>query len=217
MSIHAELQKCWEFLGRCIGKVDALEAAVRAIEEPAPVVGRDTPFFIQQSVHFSPFDWEEKIIPITVDAQRKTKITRLTAAVTVQFDSEYESGILNQVPLAMKASPYGYVYDRSSFANQQDVDLFDFEWSFTVGSTERRYTDGRGIPRWNARASLGNPESHRQLLFGERHPIVLPPTEMLVFRIRPLLYNMDTTLSYASDNTLFTVHICATAHRVFET
>lgn len=207
MSIHTELQRCWDFLGKMVSKVDVIEGKVSEYERPRMPVGRETPYFIQQTIPFAPFEFQPKELSTILDAERTTKVVRLTANVTFQRTA-------TDARRSMRPSPYGYVRDWSENLNAQDVDLFDFEWSFALGSTDRRYTNGRGIPRWNSRHSLGSPESHRQLLISEKFPLILAPTEMFTFYVKPLLYNMDPQRNYTGNERFF-VTVTATCYRVF--
>lgn len=212
--IHAELASGWKFLRGCESGLDGFEAKLAQLEKRPMPRGRETPFFIQQRFSFRALDFTAQKAPLVQAAGRTTRIVRLTATALF-FDSRpnFNNG---NAPVPMRPTQAGLVYDNVDISFPfVNTELFDFDWTFSVGSTERRYTNGIGITGRNGRTSLGNNENDKSLLLNEKYPLVLQTNEFLTFEVRPLVYNMNPNRNYAEDDRFF-VDIIGVGYRTFD-
>ena len=81
-TIHKEIAGCWRFLRTCERSRDTFETKLAAAEQRPIPRGRETPFFIQQSFPFAPFDFAPRTAPLVQIAESTARIVRLTAMVT---------------------------------------------------------------------------------------------------------------------------------------
>jgi hypothetical protein len=211
--IHVELQKCWNYLRGCENQLDAFEAKLVELEKPPMPRGRETPFFIQQRFAFRPRDFEPQSAPLVHSAGRTTRVVRLTATA-LWYDSR--AGFVDgNGPVPMRPTPGGLCFDNGDIAFPfVSTELFEFDWTFSLGSTERRYTNGIGISGYNGRTSLGNHENNKSLLFNEKYPLVLQTNEFLTFTVKPLVYNMNPERVFGEDDRFF-VDVQGVAYRTF--
>lgn len=207
--IRAELAQGWQLLQRVLGTLNDVEKKVIESESALePVAGRVTPFFIQKTLAFTPLDTTPRSAPLVQSAQRTTKITSLAYAVT--FDETQAE--INATGPGLVARP------KTTFleATAGTVELFDFEWNYSIGSTDRRYGTGRNLPAgWLSRNSLGNVDSQRELLFSAENPLVLRSHESLEFHARPLHFNLDPDRAYTT-NERFYLHLIGTGYRIYD-
>lgn len=211
--IHVELQKCWHYLRQYENQLDAFEAKLIELEKPLTPRGRETPFFIQQRFAFRPRDFEPQSASLVHSVGRTTHVVRLTATA-LWFDSR--AGYLDGGgPVPMRPTPSGLCFDNGDIVFPfTSTELFEFDWTFSLGATERRYTNGIGISGYNGRTSLGNHENNKSLLFNEKYPLILKPDEFLSFKVKPLVYNMNPERVFEEDDRFF-VDVQGVAYRTF--
>jgi hypothetical protein len=185
-----ELQDAWGTLARVKTRLNGVEKRVRAFLQAPEPAGRLLPYFESAQASFLQGAFEPVPVTLVQTSNRQTKITRLSLDVYIRLNNP-ELQRADVYPL--RPSPTG-MFNRFTglpAATTAGVAMFDFDWTFTLGSTERRYTNGRvetdGL--WNARTSLGNQERDSQLLFSPRNPLVVEASEFLTFWVRPTLYN----------------------------
>jgi len=174
----------WRELGRLANKLDDVEKRVRRVWDPPPAEGRETPFWGRKAFVFDPFDTAPAESPLVQSAGRVTRVTRLT--YSVQHTRNAGEPFFVAVKLPMRSTPRGLV-GTLDYA-------FDFEWTFSIGSTERQYSTSLPRPdgwNWLSRKSLGNPEVGSNLLFNPMHPLTLRTNEFLTFRVRPTFWSRD--------------------------
>lgn len=197
-----KLRDAWDEVSKIGKSLDVLEVRAReALQWPAPK-GRELPYFFSEQIVFEANSLEPISAVLVQPSNRETKITRISLDVFVEFD---DTNLINFgfpnvfTRFAMRPSRAGmYLHFGSTFTNRTtDIALFDFVWSFSLGSTERKYTNGRvqtdGL--WNARHALGNQERDSQLLFSPRNPLIVDASEFLTFSVKPILYNPATVFT----------------------
>lgn len=189
----SKLQDMWKWLSKLDADLDDVEKAVDVELRPRPQKGRVTPFFQTERLRFDYFDYTERSFPLVQSAGRVTRVTRLSYSVSLNITA-LVGGVLQTTFQAMRPTPRGMtMLDNTATGDNETI--FDFEWSLSLGTTERDYVTGlsRNQRRVaSGRRSLGNPENDRQLLFCEKNPLVLETNEFLSFKVKPLLYFVDT-------------------------
>jgi hypothetical protein len=212
--IHAELGECWKFLRGCEQNLDVFENKLVEMERRPTPRGRETPFFLQQRFSFRPLDFEVQQAPLVQSSGRTTRVVRLTA--TVSFQDSRNNFTNGNGPVPLRPTQSGLCWDNADasfpFVN---TELFDFEWTYKMGSTQRSYTNGIGITGRNSRTSLGSSENQKSLLLNEKYPLVLKTNEFLTFELKPLMYNMDPLRNYSEDDRFF-VDVTGVGYRVFD-
>lgn len=204
-----KLSDLWKELSDLGGVLDNVERSVRKLSIRPTPKGRVTPFFATKRFVFQKGDFEMQSSPLISSAGRVTRVTRLTYSVQVELPTSTATGntflapdtfiplemrptargMTRRTPATMSAN-YGSNFGGNDVELAESSSVFDFEWAFSIGSTERRYAQRRDVSNggggvFMSRNSLGNPENDKQLLFSEKHPIVLPTNEFLTFMVRP--------------------------------
>ena len=176
---NKKLAEYWKYIGRASGVLDSIEKKVGELVRPAPAKGRETPFWGSQNLRFDYFDYTPQEASLVHDAYRVTRVVRLSYLVTQDLAA---LGVGNSGESPLRPTPRGLVGAGT---------VFDFDWSLSLGSTERNYTTGLSLNTrtiGSSRTALGNPENQYQLLFNERHPIVLRTNEFLTFKVTPTVF-----------------------------
>lgn len=233
--MRAELKSAWARLGKSIEALDKIQVSVRKAMHPYQNEGRITPFFARQSFVFGQGDLTPQRFSIVHSAGRVTKVTRLSYSVALEglrpFEGENSSPDSEQpaVYTMMRPNPRGMVYLDERIADPAvngylRSGVFDFEWGFSKGSTEREYAQGR-TKNTNkialSRAGLGNPEDDRQLLINEKHPLRLETNEFLTIEVKPTFswanwrLDVGTTDFTVDDEFKFVVNISYGGYRIF--
>lgn len=197
----SKFKDLWQELGGLSNRVDRLESQVRAVWRRPRAKGRETPFFGEKQFVLQPGQTEPQESPLVHSAGSVTRVTRLTYAVRALVT---QSGV--DAYASMRQTPQGMFYTQPTPAPQIG---FDFEWTYTVGSTERKYSTANPSPdgwNWLSRFSFGNPESAGNLLFNPKHPLILTTNQFLTFRIRPIYWlnatnPVSVNISYAGTRT----------------
>jgi hypothetical protein len=176
------LKDYWTDLGRLSNRVDALGRKVHKVWERPEREGRETPFFAEAKFLIQPNTTEQLETPLVHSAGSVTRVTQLSYSV-------YTTVTVGVTPntFSMRSTPRGMVLGRI----EDNSEMFDFEWTYTIGSTERKYSTANPSPdgwNWLSRFSLGNPETAGKLLFNPKHPLILRTNEFLTFRIRPIFW-----------------------------
>jgi len=193
--------------------LDKIERVARKLEQRRPE-GRVTPFFATKRFVFGKSDFVMQSSPLVHDAGRVTRVVRLTYSVHVELPTLDAFAITQNTfaayemrPTARgmtRAAPVGLrnAYDDDDVQVEFASSVFDFEWAFSIGSTERNYAQrignvgaantGNTGGVFMSRNALGNPENDKSLLFSEKHPIVLPTNEFLTFKVRPIFSYLAT-------------------------
>lgn len=233
--MRAELKDAWARLGRSIETLDKIQVAVRKAMQPAQNEGRVTPFFARQSFVFGQGDLTPQRFSIVHSAGRVTRVTRLSYSVAVEGMRSFEGAAAAPdadqpaVYTIMRPNPRGMVYLDERIADPAvngylRSGIFDFEWGFSKGSTERQYAQGRTKNRNQialSRSGLGNPEDDRLLLINEKHPLVLKTNEFLTIEVKPTFSWMNwrldagTTFAAVDDEFKFVVNITYGGYRIF--
>jgi hypothetical protein len=207
------LTQLWDQVRLINRDLDIVGERVRRAIQREPAKGRELPYFLAKRFVFENGDLEQQESPLVQDAQRETKIVRLLYNVTLELE-----GFLGArtVVYPMRVSRTGMWFQ----AGQSDAltAVFDFDWTFKLGSTERRYTNGRVTESalFNSREALGNPESpDSRLLFSNENPLVLRTNEFLTFAVKPTLYNPELDLTALASSWRFVVEIQGIGYRSF--
>lgn len=208
-TVRAELTAGWNALQRILKTLDSVEKRVAEAEQPEIVRGRVTPFYIQHSIAFAPFETSPKHVSLLQSAERTTHVTSLTYAVSYDDGTGAQPDTIGQ---ALVPRPKTLV---RADPTPDKVDIFDFEWNFSLGSSERRYGNGRGTTAWLSRSALGSPTTRGALFFSEKTPLILRPNERFEFHARPLHYNLDPGRAFTGAERFY-LHIVGTALRIFE-
>lgn len=186
------LRDMWRELGGISNRVDRLEGKVRKVWERPKAKGRETPFWGEKSFLFEAGATEPLESPLVQSAGVVTRVTRLTYCcrmLNTQNALVIDDDQLSFV--SMRQTPRGMI----GITNEDGGVLFDFEWTYIVGSTERKYSTALPSPdgwNWLSRLSLSNPESGSNLLFNPQHPLILRTNEFLTFRVRPIVWASNT-------------------------
>jgi len=207
----SKLRDLWKTLGKMDADLDAVETSVDEELRPHPQNGRVTPFLSTERLVFPYFDYTERSFPLVQSAGRVTRVVRLSYSVSLLASA----GLGTATFQAMRPSPRGMVMQNSDGGNNFET-FFDFEWSLHLGTTERDYVTGlsrnqRRIA--SGRRALGNPENDRQLLFNEKHAIVLKTNEFLSFKAKPLMYFVGNTVNF--DRVRVSVDLSYAGYREF--
>jgi hypothetical protein len=207
------LTQLWDQVRLINRDLDVVGERVRKAIQREPAKGRELPYFLAKKFVFEPGDLEQQESPLVQDAQRETKIVRLTYNVAVEVEGV---GGTATVLFPMRVSRTGMWVQ----FGQSDAltGVFDFDWSFKLGSTERRYTNGRVVESepYNSREALGSPESNdSRLLFSNENPLTLRTNEFLTFVVKPTLYNPEFDLTGFGSAWRFIVEIQAVGYRSF--
>jgi hypothetical protein len=211
-----KLRDAWDEVSKIGKNLDVLEVRAReALQWPAPK-GRELPYFFSEQIVFAANSLEPVSAVLVQPSNRETKITRISLDVFVEVNSS-DGATQNRYPL--RPSRAG-MFNRLAGTPTNDttgVALFDFVWTFSLGSTERKYTNGRvqtdGL--WNARQALGNQERDSQLLFSPRNPLIVDASEFLTFSVKPILYNPATSLDVYTDALKYVVAFQCVGTRTF--
>lgn len=206
-SFSPDLRKVWDALKAADAKVNLASERVAKSLAPREPEGRELPFFVEKTFTFPLYDFEPRESPVVMSAGQVTRITRMSYLVWRGP---------NGSPGARSANVAAFFDDFSGgTGNDSSVNMFDFEWSLSIGSTQRRYTNGRGNSGYNSRQSLGNPEALGWLLFSEKNPLKLGTNEFLNFKIRPTLYNMDPNYAAQFGSVVMYVAVKAEGFRTY--
>lgn len=216
MSVREQLRNAWSELTQARKSVDSLELEVRQrVLSPQPK-GRQLPFFESSKIVFEHGETQPITATLVQAANRETRIARINYEVYVDMPAD-SSGLVENIPL--RPTRFG-MWNRTSDTptNATTAFWFDFEWTFALGSTERIYTNGRPTAEglWNSRQGLGNQERDSQLLFSEKHPLIVNTGEFLSFSVKPFLYNPVLSLSsYTSTTPRYVVAFTCVGTRTF--
>lgn len=200
------LDGAWKQLSSCAARLDQLEKKVRAtLERPTPQ-GRETPFYGSQSFTFPLSNFTPVAFPLVHSAGRVTRVVRVSYSVDIEYLADTDPELPGRdTPLVlrqpMRPNPRVMVGAPRVIGNTgRWLALFDFEWNMSVGSTERQYAQARGLDNrlFMARSSLGDPENDRQMLFTEKHPLLLKTNEFLTFTVKPIFNYFDPVGGAAS-------------------
>jgi hypothetical protein len=202
----------WQKLSGFSSALDSIEKKVRNTQRRPQPSGRETPFWATKRFVFDRGDFSPASSPLVHDAGRVTRVNRLTYNAFVVTEGRAGTPP-NQTPSGtfarqvMRPTSRGLTAALPAFSYYDDnipntrrqmgaaVHHFDFEWGLQLGSSQRQYAQrrdnagqagvGHGGPVFMSRNSLGNPENDKQLLFTERHPLVLKTNEFMTFTVRP--------------------------------
>jgi hypothetical protein len=202
------LKEMWRDLAGLQSKVTKLEGKVDAFNRRPPAKGRETPFFGKQQFLFDPFTTQAVEGTLVHDAGRVTRVVRLTYSVYFLTTEDVGGVSGSSTPLPMRATPRGmFILTGNGGAG------FEFEWSFKIGSTDRKYSVGQN--GWLARRSLGNPEVGSCLLFTPRYPLVLDTDQFLNFLVRPTWWSRGGFGAQGNGDERIAVNIEYAAYRTF--
>lgn len=174
------LNELWKSLGKCANQVDTLEKVVESVWERPAAKGREVMFFGEKKFRIPAWDTSPQESPLVHSAGSITRVTRLTYSVEQLVDDVLVGSL---IWLPMRQNP------RMMAGTSKNA--FDFEWTYMVGSSQRKYSTSNPSPdgwNWLSRSALANFESRDSLLFNPKHPLVLETNEFLTFRIRPIYW-----------------------------
>lgn len=195
MKLSAKLKDFWQQLRQCDEALNGVELSVRKQLQPEIPEGRRTYFGATKRFTFQPNEFVPKTFPLVHSAGSVTRVVRLSYEVEVQFAQIFD---VDPVPFWIRnnfrVNPRVLVAEPDGFADRAFM-LFDFEWNYSLGSTQKNYGQQRGndSPPFLSRKSLGNPENNNQLLFSEKNPLVLDTNEFLNITINPIFMFFDTS------------------------
>lgn len=216
MSARAHLKSFWDQLNGINKALDDTEKVVHRELVPPTSEGRRTLFSATKRYTFRPNEFVSKTQTLVHSAGSVTRVVRLNYEVNIEFNTDTVRDLrrrfnLRVDPRVLEANPEG--------VGTEEYYLFDFEWNYSLGSTQKNYGQNRGnnAPTFLSRKSLGNPENNKQLLFSEKNPLVLNTNEALEITINPTFMFLNTTQNFfpASLDPVFVVSISYAAYRTF--
>ena len=199
------LDVLWKAVKNINKKLDSIEDKVAHAIEPFTPESRETPFFFTEKFVFDlrNLSFEPREQTIVSSAGVVTRVTRLN--YTVYFRTAIDTSSFVPVPPMLPlqnpfvreeaarqcAQGLRAGDDNAAGSTQESIGLFDFEWNFSIGSTERTYAKiyGDTMRGFCSRETLGNFDQNDSLVLDDDHPLILGSNEFLIFKVRPTLNN----------------------------
>lgn len=175
----------WGKIGNLSRTITKLENRVLGEIQPPLQQERILPFFETAWFDFDTNQEDQIEIPLVQSANRLTYITGLTYRVSIVGTDGLEYLLIT--------TPAGFTAE----VGTEFPAMFDFEWNFSLGTTERSYShNSESGGEWLSRYSLGYMDNENTLLFSQKDPLVLGTNEFFNIKVKPTIGYLGDVATY---------------------